>query len=279
MLAVEQPTEVESQVVAVVWLAHGGSLIRAAPEHLVACSPLDTTLFETANPDSALPGASGLRDLRNLRRTEYADLGSPPTESERLYAWQDPHGREPQQYGHLFPPSPDSDVVPAPPTPESQLPPHPVSIPVSLDLVSMLLDLVSSGRFLPRSDSRHNTPDESGDSPGMQNEPRSSSRDGQQIHVDPPDSVVIPGDSKVPREGFEIEGNDDNPHFQRVPDRVSNEHPLLNLNCNHLTPLRHVHHFHEGESPLNSLKEMCVRDSQPPVFSLCLQVKQHWHSV
>ena len=97
MLAVEQPTEVESQVAAVVWLAHGGSLIRAAPEDVVACSPLDTTLFETANPDSVLLGASWLRDLRNLRRTEYADLGSPPTESERLDAWQDPNGREPQQ--------------------------------------------------------------------------------------------------------------------------------------------------------------------------------------
>ena len=60
VLAVEQTTEVESQVAAVVWLAHGGSLIRAAPEH-----------------------SSWLRDLRNLRRTEYADLGNPPTESER----------------------------------------------------------------------------------------------------------------------------------------------------------------------------------------------------
>ena len=64
----------------------------------------------------------------------------------------------------------------------------------------------------------------------MQNEPGSSYRDGQQINVDPSDHVVIPGDSKVPREGFEIEGNDDNPKFQRVPDRASDEHPLLNLN-------------------------------------------------
>ena len=117
--AVEQPAEVESQVAAVVWLAHGGSLIRAAPEHLVDCSSLDTSLFEVANPDSLLPGASWLWDLRNLTRTEYADLGNPPTESERLDAWQDPDGRE-QQYGHLFPPSPDPDVVPAPPPPESQ---------------------------------------------------------------------------------------------------------------------------------------------------------------
>ena len=100
-LAVEQPTEVDSQVAAVVWLAHGGSLIRAAPEHLVDCSSLDTALFEAANPDSSLLGASWLRDLRTQRRTEYADLGNPPTESERLDAWQVPDGREPQQYGHL----------------------------------------------------------------------------------------------------------------------------------------------------------------------------------
>ena len=222
VLVVEQPTEVESQVAAVVWVAHGRSLIRAAPELLVACSPLDTTLFETANPDSALPGASWLFYLRNLRRTECADLGSPPTESERLDAWQDPDGREPQQNGYLFPPSSDSDVVPAPPTPESQCEFAP--------RVHVVRPRDSSGRFLPRSGSRDNTPDESAVSPRMQNEPGSSYRDGQQINVDPSDHVVIPGDSEVPREGFQIEGNDDNPHFQHVPDRVSDEHPLLNLN-------------------------------------------------
>ena len=61
VLAFEQPTEVESQVAAVLWLAHGGSLIRAAPEYLLDCSSLDTSLFEVANPDSALSGASWLR--------------------------------------------------------------------------------------------------------------------------------------------------------------------------------------------------------------------------
>ena len=63
VLAVEQPTEVESQVAAVVGLAHGSSFIRAAPEHVVDCSPLDTTLFEADNPDGAFPGASWLRDF------------------------------------------------------------------------------------------------------------------------------------------------------------------------------------------------------------------------
>ena len=76
-------------------------LDQSSSRAMVACSPLDTTLFETADPDSALLGASWLCDLRNLRRTAYADLGSPPTESERLDAWQDPDGREHQQYGHL----------------------------------------------------------------------------------------------------------------------------------------------------------------------------------
>ena len=58
VLAVEQPTQEESQVAAVVWLAHGGSLTRAASEHLVVCSPIHTTLFQATNPDSALLGAS-----------------------------------------------------------------------------------------------------------------------------------------------------------------------------------------------------------------------------
>ena len=39
VLAIQQPTEVESQVAAVVRLAHGGSLTRAVPEHVVDCSP------------------------------------------------------------------------------------------------------------------------------------------------------------------------------------------------------------------------------------------------
>ena len=76
---------------AVVWLSHGGSLIRTAPEHLVDCSPLVTTLFEATNPDAALPGASGHRDLRHLRETECADLGD---------TWQDPSGRNSSNMFH-----------------------------------------------------------------------------------------------------------------------------------------------------------------------------------
>ena len=214
VLAVEQPTEVASQVAAVVWLACGGS------EHLVDCPSLDTSLFEVANPDSAFPGASWLRDLRNLRRTEYADLGNPPTETERLDAWQ-----EQQQYVHLFPPSPDPDVVPAPPTPESQFPQHPLRNPVSSSSrvdVDRFRD--SSGRFLPRSDSHQSAHDESADSPRMHDEPGSSSRVGQPIQVDEPDHAVIPSDVEMQGEEFEVGANVENSNLQRVPG-----HPLIKI--------------------------------------------------
>ena len=227
-LAVEQPTEVDSQVAAVVWLAHGGSLIRAAPEHLVDCSSLDTALFEAANPDSSLLGASSLRDLRTQRRTEFADLGNPPTESERLDAWQVPDGREPQQHGHLFPPSPHPDVGPAPPTPESQFARHPVRTLVSSSSrVNVVQPRDSSGRFLPRSDSHQSAHDESENSSRMRNEPGSSSRDGHPIRVDAPGHTVIPGDAEVHGEEFEVGANDENPNFQRVPDQLSEENPLV----------------------------------------------------
>ena len=223
-VAVEQPTEVESQVAPVVWLVHGGSSIRAALEHFVDCSSLDTSLFDAANPDSALPGASWLRDLRNLRRTEYADLGHPPTESERLDAWQDPDGREPQQCGHLFPPSPVPDFVPALPTPESQFPRYLVGNPVnSSSRVNVVQLRDSSGRFLSRSDSHQSAHDELENSSRMRNEPGSSSRDGQPISVDAPDHAVIPGDVEMQGEEFEGGANDENPNFQRVPDQLSEE--------------------------------------------------------
>ena len=242
VLAVEQPTEEESQVAAVVRLAHGGSLTRAAPEHLVDCSPLDTTLFEAANPHAALPGASWLRDLRNLRRTEYADLGSFPTESERLDAWQDPDGREQQQCGHLVPPPPDPDVVPALPNPESQFPLHPLRIPVSFaHRVSVenprLRD--SSGRFLPRSDSHQSTHEESADSPRMHNEPGPSSHDGLPINVDAPDHAVIPSDVEIPAESLRLERMTKIPVVNVYQNSVPKKIRLLNQSCSRPNLLSH----------------------------------------
>ena len=226
-LQFEQPTEVESQVAAVVWLAQGGSLIRAAPEHVVACSSLDISLFEVANPDSALPGASWLRDVQNLRRTEYADLGNPPTESE-TFGWLGKipmvensnskvifshHHQIQMLYWHL------------------QLQNHSLHSNLSeiltvLHFVSVLFDcvIVLDG-FLPQSDSHQSAHDESENLPLVRNEPRSSSRDVQPIRVDAPDHAVKPGDVEMQGEEFEVEANDENPNFQRVPDLPYDENP------------------------------------------------------
>ena len=123
----------------------------------------------------------------------------PSTESERVDAWQDPDGREQQQYGHLFPPSPDPDVVLAPPTPESQSPQQPVRNPdSSSSRVSAVRFRDSSGRFLPQSDSLQSAHDESENSPPVRNEP---------------------GSSVLMRQ------NDENHNFQRVPDHTSDENP------------------------------------------------------
>ena len=129
-----------------------------------------------------------------------------------LDAWHDPDGREQQQYG-LFPPSPDPDVIPAPPTPESQSPQQPVRNPdSSSSRVSVVRFCDRSGRFLP---------DESENSPRVRNEPGSFSRDGQPIRVDAPDHAVIPGYVEMQGEEFEVGANDENPNFQRVPDKSS----------------------------------------------------------
>ena len=170
--------------------------------------------------------------------------------------------------------------MPAPPTPESPLPPHAVSTPVSsAPRVNVVRPRDSSGRFIPRSGARDNTPDEAADSPRMQNEAGSSSRDGQQIRVDPPDHVVIAGDSEVPREGSEIEGDDDNPNFQRVPGQVSDEHCIVesqvqSLQSSELQLPRRRRRITSQQFE----RHVRARQSTSSV-PLFFQVKQHWHSV
>ena len=243
------------------------------------CSSLGTSLFEAANPDSALPGASWLRDLRNLRLTEYADLGNPPTESERLDACQHPDGRKPQESGRPFPPSPDPDVVPAPPTPDSQFPPYLarnlVSPPPRV-IVVRLRD--NSGWFLPRSDSHQSAHDEPENSSRKRTEPGSSSRDGQPIRVDAPDHAVIPGDvENVRGKNSRLERMTRIPIFNVF--QINLLKKILLLNHSRPNPLSHDCHIHEDESLLNSLRETCARDSHRRAFLLFPPVKLLWHSV
>ena len=46
MIAVEPPLTSDTQCSSVVWLSHGGTLIRAAPEHLRNATPLETTVYD-----------------------------------------------------------------------------------------------------------------------------------------------------------------------------------------------------------------------------------------
>ena len=55
--------------------------------------------------------------------------------------------------------------------------------------------------------------------------------------------------------------------------------PLLNHSCSRHSLLSHSEYLHEDESPLNSSRETCARDSPFRVFLLFFPVKQHWHSV
>ena len=113
----------------------------------------------------------------------------------------------------------------------------------------------------------------------MQNEPGSSSRDGHRIRVDPPDYVVIPSDSEVPREGSEIEGDDDNPNFQRGPGQVSDEHAIVeskvqSLQSSELQLPRRRRRITSQQFERH-VRARQSTSSVPPIF----QVKQHWHSV
>ena len=209
VLAVEQRAEVESKITAVIWLAHGRSLIKAASRAFGGLFATWYHIVETATSDSALPGASWLLDLRNSKRTENADVGNPPTEFERLDAWQDPDGREQQQWSHLFPPTPDADVVPSLQLQNHKFPAHPVRFPVSFSpRVNVVRPLDSSGHFLPRSDSHQSTHDESTDSPRMRNERRSFSRNGQPNRADAPDHTVIHSGVEKPNKEFDVGTSD-----------------------------------------------------------------------
>ena len=93
----------------------------------------------------------------------------------------------------------------------------------------------------------------------MQNEPGSSSRVGQPIQVDEADHAVIPGDVEMQGEEFEVGANDENPSFFNV----FQINPPMKILLNHSrpNPLSHDCHTHEDESPLNSLRETCARQS------------------
>jgi len=88
VLAVETPEGgKESKAITTVWLAHGSQLIRAAPEHLRAATPLEVRLSEFVRGPAADPNryisqtlGNGTRD----KRPHYHDLGPRPSPVELL---------------------------------------------------------------------------------------------------------------------------------------------------------------------------------------------------
>ena len=85
VLAVEPPHR-ETQTSSIIWLSHAATLIRAAPEHLRAATPLESQIYDVVqghpSPPRLVPTEA--RDAR--RGKHYLDLGKGPTEKERLDA-------------------------------------------------------------------------------------------------------------------------------------------------------------------------------------------------
>ena len=78
VIAVEPPMG-DSQAASVVWLSHGATLVRAAPEHLRVATPLEHTVYEVIQGPAAPPGSIGQDGERSVLQTRYVDLGEVPS--------------------------------------------------------------------------------------------------------------------------------------------------------------------------------------------------------
>jgi len=141
VLAVEPPEGEGSKATSIVWISHGTSLIRAAPEHLRQATPLEIRLEEFVHGPS--PGNSIHRTLQGKRKGKYLDLGPPPSEAERNRSLVEdddgddrpdadapepkrrrqgdvmPFRPEPPSSSLQHPPSPDDDAISIPSRPRT----------------------------------------------------------------------------------------------------------------------------------------------------------------
>ena len=96
----------------VVWLSHGGNLIRGAPEHLRYATDLERATYESKNGFLDIT-----QDLRRGQGRQFEDLGETPTTAERQFAEGDqgddvlrePEG-EPMVFGPAPPPNPPARI-------------------------------------------------------------------------------------------------------------------------------------------------------------------------
>lgn len=78
---VVEPPEGDSLTSSVVWVSHAGVLVRCAPEHLRAATPLEITI-EHATSEASPPGVDVRRTLARRAGQPYIDLGDPPSPEE-----------------------------------------------------------------------------------------------------------------------------------------------------------------------------------------------------
>ena len=85
VIAVE-PLQGETQGSSVVWLSHAATLIRAAPEHLRAATPLETQVYDIIVQGSPQAPSVVPKEAQQRLGRHYMELGQPPTDKERLDA-------------------------------------------------------------------------------------------------------------------------------------------------------------------------------------------------
>ena len=84
VIAVERHPE--RAVATIVWLAHGTTLVRAAPEHLRMATPLEYSVHDVVRGEASPPGVSRAGGGRLRITNRYLDLGRPPSSQERVDA-------------------------------------------------------------------------------------------------------------------------------------------------------------------------------------------------
>ena len=88
VIAVEPPNG-DTLTSSVIRLSHAATLIRAAPEHLRAATPLETQVHDIMiHGDQQAPSIVP-REARKAKGRHYMELGQPPTDQERLDADED----------------------------------------------------------------------------------------------------------------------------------------------------------------------------------------------
>ena len=84
VIAVERNPE--RATASIVWLAHGTTLVRAAPEHLRIATPLEYAVHDVIRGEASPPGVARAEGGRLRIPNRYIDLGNPPSPQERIDA-------------------------------------------------------------------------------------------------------------------------------------------------------------------------------------------------